>query len=206
MSDSLQPHGPQHARPPCPSPTPGVCSNSCSSSQWCHPTNSSSVVCREPAWGTPPVAKVMRKEVQHYTKAGSSLRRPPVPEHLPPKPESAYFTVLCSHLHLWFYMGLSPTTSLGEGVNLQFQSIKIPGRDKSVSTYKLLWRFSSLPDRLVRPHVIVHSLLTMRGTRCFKLSKYRFFWELRKLLVEYSGLIRNYIGEGFFICWANICC
>ena len=35
-----------------------------------------------------------------YAKAGSSLRRPPVPKHLPPKPESAYFTALCSHLHL----------------------------------------------------------------------------------------------------------
>ena len=38
MSDSLWAHGLQHARPPCPSPTPGACSNSCSSSQWCHPT------------------------------------------------------------------------------------------------------------------------------------------------------------------------
>ena len=44
MSDSLQPHGPQHARPPCPSPAPGVYPNSCSLSQWCHPTISSSVV------------------------------------------------------------------------------------------------------------------------------------------------------------------
>ena len=44
MSDSLQPHGRQHARPPCPSPTPGVYSNSCSLSWWCHPTISSSVV------------------------------------------------------------------------------------------------------------------------------------------------------------------
>ena len=44
MSDSLQPHGPQHARPPCPSPTPRVYPNSCSLSQWCHPTISSSVV------------------------------------------------------------------------------------------------------------------------------------------------------------------
>ena len=35
-----------------------------------------------------------------YAKAGSSLRRPPVPEHLPPKPESACFTALRSHLHL----------------------------------------------------------------------------------------------------------
>ena len=38
MSDSLWPHGLQHARSPCPSPTPGVYSNSCPLSQWCHPT------------------------------------------------------------------------------------------------------------------------------------------------------------------------
>ena len=44
MSNSLRPHGLQHARPPCPSLTPGLYSNSCSLSQWCHPTNSSSVV------------------------------------------------------------------------------------------------------------------------------------------------------------------
>ena len=44
MSDSLRLHGLQHARLPCPSPTPGVCSNSCPSSQWCHPTISSSVI------------------------------------------------------------------------------------------------------------------------------------------------------------------
>ena len=43
MSDSLRPHGLQHARPPCPSPTPGVHSNSCPSSWWCHPAISSSV-------------------------------------------------------------------------------------------------------------------------------------------------------------------
>ena len=41
--DSLRPHGLQHARPPCPSPTPGVYSNSCTSSWWCHPTVSFSV-------------------------------------------------------------------------------------------------------------------------------------------------------------------
>ena len=38
VSDSLWPHGLQHARPPCPPPTPGVYSNSCPSSRWCHPT------------------------------------------------------------------------------------------------------------------------------------------------------------------------
>jgi len=44
MSDSLRSHGLQHTRPPCPSPTPRCCSNSGPSSQWCHPTISSSVV------------------------------------------------------------------------------------------------------------------------------------------------------------------
>ena len=41
---TLWPHGPQHARLLCPSPTPGTCSNSCPSSWWCHPTILSSVV------------------------------------------------------------------------------------------------------------------------------------------------------------------
>ena len=44
MSDSLRPHESHRARPPCPSPTPGVHSNPCPSSQWCHPAISSSVV------------------------------------------------------------------------------------------------------------------------------------------------------------------
>ena len=44
VSNSLQPHELQHTRPPCPSPTPGVHSNSCPSSPWCHPAISSSVI------------------------------------------------------------------------------------------------------------------------------------------------------------------
>ena len=44
MSNSLWPHESQHTRPLCPSPTPGVHSNSCPSSQWCHPASSSSVI------------------------------------------------------------------------------------------------------------------------------------------------------------------
>ena len=44
VSDSLRPHGLHHARLPCPSPTPGACSNSCPWSWWCHPSISSSVI------------------------------------------------------------------------------------------------------------------------------------------------------------------
>ena len=64
VSDSLRPHELQHARPPCPSPTLGVYSNSCPSSRWCHPAISSSVVpfssCPQslPASGTFPVSEL----------------------------------------------------------------------------------------------------------------------------------------------------
>ena len=50
MSNSLQHHGLQHARLPCPSQIPGACSNSCPLSQWCHPTISSSVAPSPPAF------------------------------------------------------------------------------------------------------------------------------------------------------------
>ena len=58
MSNSLRPHGLQHSRLPCPSPSPGVCLNLCPLSRWCHPTILSSVVPFSsylqsfPAWGS----------------------------------------------------------------------------------------------------------------------------------------------------------
>ena len=56
MSDSLRPHESQHAKPPCPSPTPGVYSNSCPPSWWCHPAISSSVIpfssCPQSLWAS----------------------------------------------------------------------------------------------------------------------------------------------------------
>ena len=72
MSDSLQPHGLEHARLPCPSPTPGAYTNSCPSSWWCHSTISSSVICFSsrlqsfPASGSFPVS-------QFFTSGGQSV-------------------------------------------------------------------------------------------------------------------------------------
>ena len=63
MSNSLQPHGLQHTRPPCPPPTHRACSNSCPLSQWCHPTIASSVIpffsCLQsfPASGSSPMSQ-----------------------------------------------------------------------------------------------------------------------------------------------------
>ena len=72
VSDSLWPHEPQHARPPCPSPTPRVYPNPCPSSQWCHPAISSSVIafssCPQslPASGSFPVSQL-------FTWGGQSI-------------------------------------------------------------------------------------------------------------------------------------
>ena len=57
MSDSLRPHESQHARPPCPSQTPGVHSNTCPLSHWCHPATSSSAV---PFSSCPPIPPSIR--------------------------------------------------------------------------------------------------------------------------------------------------
>ena len=89
---TLRPHGLQHARLPCPSPAPGTCSNSCPSSRWCHPTNSSSVVsfssCLQsfPASGSFPMS-------QFFTSGGQSIGA------------SASASVLPMNIQDWFPLG-----------------------------------------------------------------------------------------------------
>ena len=79
VSDSLRPHGLQHARPPCPSPTPGVYSNSSPLSLWCHPTISSSVVPFSsrlqsfPASGSFPVSRLFASGGQSIGVSASVL-------------------------------------------------------------------------------------------------------------------------------------
>ena len=72
VSTSLQPHESQHARPPCPSPTPGVYSNSCPSSRWCHPANSSSVVSFS-SWPQSLPASESFQMSQLFTSGGQSI-------------------------------------------------------------------------------------------------------------------------------------
>ena len=80
VSNSLRPHGLQHTRLPFPSPTPGVCSNSCPSRRWCHPTILSSVVPFSsrlqsfPASGSSPMSwlftsggKILELQLQHQS-------------------------------------------------------------------------------------------------------------------------------------------
>ena len=98
-SNSLRPHGLQNTRPPCPSPMPGACSNSCPLSQWCHPTISSSVIpfssCLQsfPASGSFPRS-------QFFTSGGQSIE------------VSASASVLPMNIQGWFPLGLTGWSSL----------------------------------------------------------------------------------------------
>ena len=94
-------------------------------------------------------------------------------EHLPPKPESAYF-LLCALTYTSDFMGGCPPLPLAEKrVNLQLQLIKFLG----VIVFQPTNSFGSplaCLNRFFRTHVIAQSLPTVRGMRCSKLSKYRF--------------------------------
>ena len=99
VSDSLRPHGLQHTRPPCPSPTPWIYPNSCSLSRWCNPTISSSVIpfssCLQsfPASGAFPIS-------QFFTSGGQSIG------------VSALTSVLPMNTQAWFPLGWTGLISL----------------------------------------------------------------------------------------------
>ena len=98
MSDSLQPHGLQHTRIPCPSPTPESCSNSCPSSRWCHPTSSS---CR-PLLLLPSIFPSIRvfPMSQFFTSVGQSIGVSPSASVLP------------MNIQDWFPLGFTGWISL----------------------------------------------------------------------------------------------
>ena len=92
MSNSLWPHGLQHSRLPCPSPTPGVYSNSCPLSWWCHPTISSSVVSFSSHLQSFPASESFQK-IQFFTSVGQSIG------------VSASASVLPMNIQDWFLLG-----------------------------------------------------------------------------------------------------
>ena len=113
VSDSLRPHGLQHTRLPCPSPSPRACSNSCPSSQWCHPTISSSVAsfssCPQsfPASGSFPMSGL-------FASGGQSIGA------------SASASVLLMNIQGWFPWGLTDLISLqSKGLSRVFSSTTI---------------------------------------------------------------------------------
>ena len=103
VSDSLRPHGLHHSSLPCPSPTPGACSNSFPSSRWCHPTISSSVIpfssCLQSF-----LASESFLRSQFFASGGQSIGA------------SASASVLPMNIQDWFPLGLTDLILLSKGL------------------------------------------------------------------------------------------
>ena len=113
MSNSFWPHGLQHARPPCPSPTPGVYSNSCPLSWWCHPAISSSVV-------------PLSSHLQSFRASGSFPRSQFFASSGQSIGVSASASVLPKNIHGWFPLGWTCWISLeSKGLSRVFSNTTV---------------------------------------------------------------------------------
>ena len=130
VSDPLWPHGLQHARLPCPSPSPGACSNSCPLSRWCHPTILSSVLsfssCLQsfPASGSFPMS-------QFFTSCGQIGI-------------SALASVLPLNIQDWFPSGLTGLISLQSKGLLRVFSNTTVQKHQSFGVQPSLWSNSHI--------------------------------------------------------------
>ena len=100
VSDSLRPYRLQHARLPCPSPTPGACSNSCLLNQWCHPTISTSVIPFSSCLQAFPTLGSFLMSQLLFTSCGQSIGA------------SASASVLLMNIQDWFPLGWTGWISL----------------------------------------------------------------------------------------------
>ena len=110
VSDSVWPHELQHARLPCPSPTPRACSNSCPSSWWCHSTVSSSVIPFSSCLQSFP-ASVSFPMSQFFTSGGQNIG------------VSASAPVLPMNIQDWFPLGLTDSFKMTINVMAHFQTL-----------------------------------------------------------------------------------
>ena len=110
VSDFLRPHGLQHARPPCPSPTPGVYSNSYPLSLWCHATISSSVIPFSSCLQSFPASESFQMS-QFFVSGGQSIGG------------SASASVLTMNIQDWFPLGWNGWISLqSKGISRVFSN------------------------------------------------------------------------------------
>ena len=120
MSDSLWPHGLQHNRLPCPSPTPRACSNSCALSWWCHPTISLSVIPFSSCPQSFPASGYFSMS-QFFASGGQSIGVSASASVLPMNIQS-WFPLRFD----WFDLLASPRDSQERSPTRQFKSINSP--------------------------------------------------------------------------------
>ena len=133
LSDSLRSPGLQHARPPCPSPTPGVYSNSYPSSQWCHPTISSSVVPFSSHLQCFPASGFF--SMSQFFTSGQSIGA------------SASTSVLPMNIHDWFPLGWTGLISLqSKGLSRVFSNTTVQSINSSVLSFLYGSTLTSIHD------------------------------------------------------------
>ena len=165
MSDSLQPHGPQQARLPCPSPSPGVCANSCPLSRWCQSTISSSVTplssCPQslPASGSLPMSQL-------FTSGGQSIGA------------SASASVLPMNIQGWFPLGLTGCISLvSRGLSRVFSST-------------IVWKHQFSMVQLSYPYMTIGKTIALTIRFCFCLG-----WPSLAFFPQYLSHISSFWAQ-----------
>ena len=137
MSDSLWPHGLQHARLPCPSPAPGACSNSCPLRQWFHPTISSSVVPFSFCLQSFPESRSFPMS-QVFMSCGQST--------------GASALVLPMNIQGWFPLGLTGWISLhSKGLSRVFSNTTVQ-KHQFFGTQLSLWSSYHIHRQLLKNH------------------------------------------------------
>ena len=130
VSNSLRPHGLQHVKLPCPSPTPGACSNSCPLSLWCHPTIWSSVILFSCLQFFPASGSFLMNDF--FASGGQSIGA------------SASASVLPVNIQDWFHLGLTGLNSLlSKGLLRVFSSTTVP-KYQFFGTQPFLWPSSHI--------------------------------------------------------------
>ena len=128
ISNSSWPHGLRHAKPPCPSPTP--CSNSCPSSQWCHPTISSSVIPFSSWLQSFPVSGSFPMS-QLFASGGQNIGA------------SASASILPMNIQDWFPLGLTGLISLlSKGLSRVFSNTTVQKHQIYVHIYMHIGSYS----------------------------------------------------------------
>ena len=144
MSDSLRPHGLQHARTPCPSPTPGTYSNSCPFSQWYNPTISSSVILFSSRLQSFPASGSFQMS-QLFTSGGQSIG------------VSASTSVFPVNIQGWFPLGWTGWIFLLFKSFLQHHSSKA----------SILWRSAFFIVQLSHPYMTTGKTIALTGWTFF---------------------------------------
>ena len=158
VSDSLWPHGLKHTRLPCPSLFPGVCSNSCPLSRWCHPTISSSVIPISFCLQSFPASRSFPM-IWLFSKGGQGI---------------GVLASVCSvNIQCWFPLQLPSLILLSQGLSRVFSHI-IVWRHQFFSTQPFFPALTSIHDYWKKTYLWLYSPLSAK--KCFFFLIYCLGW------------------------------